>query len=269
MIRPLPQPFLDVLGAEVVEHRALHGGDLSEVSYVRLSDGREMVAKRGPLVDAEARMLAALRLVHAPVPEILHVEHGLLVLEYLPEVKEADPAAWKKLGEELALLHSYAGSAFGWEEDYALGGVTVENAQSDNWPAFWANRRLRPALPHLPEEIARRVSALADSLPDRLPTEPKASLLHGDLWSGNVLFTSDRAVLIDPACYYGHAEVDLAMLTLFYAPEPAFWRGYGRPEADREAREPIYQLFPALTHYRLFGDRYAPMVTRLLDAAGV
>lgn len=82
-------------------------------------------------------------------------------------------------------------------------------------------------------------------------------------------FTDQGAYMIDPASYYGHAEVDLAMLTLFGQPDTAFWRGYGHLEPGFEARRILYQLFPALVHLRLFGDSYAPMVTRLLDEAGV
>jgi fructosamine-3-kinase len=75
--------------------------------------------------------------------------------------------------------------------------------------------------------------------------------------------------MIDPACYHGHAEVDLAMLELFGAPPKAFWQGYGPEEPGRAERRAIYQLFPALVHFRLFGAGYQSMVARLLLAAGI
>jgi len=103
-----------------------------------------------------------------------------------------------------------------------------------------------------------------------MPGAPSASLLHGDLWSGNVLAARGGiAGLIDPACHYGHAEVDLAMLALFGRPGPEFFAAYGPLEPGFAERQPIYQLWPALVHYRLFGDGYLPLVERLLDQHGI
>jgi fructosamine-3-kinase len=113
------------------------------------------------------------------------------------------------------------------------------------------------------------VTALAERLPDLLPASPLPSHLHGDLWSGNILVAGGQlAALIDPACYHGHAEVDLAMLALFDTPPDDFWESYGPLEEGWEERRPLYQLFPALVHLRLFGPTYASMVDRLLGEYG-
>ncbi len=264
----LPQPLLDALGTSVAKTEALQGGDLSQVARVTLEDGQSMVTKRGPLVDAEARMLSAMALVHAPVPQVLHAEHGLICLEYLAPAP-ATSGGWRDFGAALAKMHSWDGQDYGWSEDYAFGDVRIENETAASWPAFWGERRLLPFLPHLPAALAARIETLVKDLGNRLPEAPKPALLHGDLWGGNVHFTETGAVMIDPACYYGHAEVDLAMLTLFGEPDAAFWRGYGHLEQGVEARRGIYQLFPALVHLRLFGEGYAGMVTGLLDEAGV
>jgi fructosamine-3-kinase len=117
--------------------------------------------------------------------------------------------------------------------------------------------------------LARRVEALATDLPNRLPARPTPALLHGDLWGGNMLVTGDRVCgLIDPACYHGHTEVDLAMLGLFDQPDAAFYEAYGLLEPGHDERTAIYRLWPALVHLRLFGVGYRPMVERLLQATG-
>lgn len=134
----LPQPLLDTLGATVARTEAMTGGDLSQVARITLDDGREMVTKRGTLVDAEARMLATMALVNAPVPQVLHVEHGLICLEYLPPAP-ATTQAWRDFGTALAKMHSWDGQDYGWSEDYAFGDVRIENAAAASWPAFWGS----------------------------------------------------------------------------------------------------------------------------------
>jgi fructosamine-3-kinase len=170
----------------------------------------------------------------------------------------------------LATLHRTNKQRYGWTEDYAFGPLPIANGWVDDWPRFWAERRLRAHLAHLPSSLARRVEALASDLPNRLPARPTSSLLHGDLWGGNVLVAGDKVSgLIDPACYYGHGEVDLAMLTLFDRPDGAFYDAYGPLAPGLEERLVIYRLWPALVHLRLFGSGYRPMVERFLSEAGV
>ena len=257
-----------LLGAEVVSASALHGGDLSEVLKVKLDDGRVMAVKRGPKVAIEARMLQAMARAGAPVPQVLMQAGDMLCLEWLPEAP-ATPETWEALGASLRALHATTGDGYGWAEDYAFGRLPIRNATTESWPEFWARQRLLPFLPSLPMALVRRLEALARALPDYLPEAPPASLLHGDLWTGNAHFGEGRAWMIDPACYCGHAEVDLAMLELFGQPHPAFWTGYGPTEPGREERRPFYQLFPALVHLSLFGAGYQSMVARLISSARV
>ena len=256
------------LGARIIASRALHGGDLSEVMLATLSDGREAVLKHGARVAAEARMLQAIAASGARAPQVLAQAGDWLALEALPETA-ASPEGWQALGQELRRLHASTGRGYGWGEGYGFGPLDLDNTPRPEWPAFWAEARLRPFLPHLPRNLAGRVETLCLRLHELLPEAPPAALLHGDLWTGNALFMRGGAALIDPACYHGHAEVDLAMLELFGSPPDAFWQGYGKQEPGRAARRPVYQLFPALVHLRLFGGGYAGMVGGLLAQAGV
>ncbi|WP_204113483.1 fructosamine kinase family protein [Shimia biformata] len=267
MTDPVHQTVETLLGVRVASARPLHGGDLSQVQRLTLTDGRRIVAKTGPLVVEEARMLRDIRAANAPAPRVLAARDTVLVMEFLPEA-QAHAKGWTALGEGLRHLHSALGDSFGWDRDYAFGDVAIPNTRHRNWATFWGDTRIRPSLFALPAPLARRAETLIDALPDLLPKAPPAALLHGDLWAGNVLFTADAAFLIDPACYHGDREVDLAMLTLFATPHPAFWQAYGALEPGWERRRAIYQLWPALVHLRLFGGSYQSMVDAKLDAAG-
>ena len=257
-----------LLGGELLSNRRLYGGDLSEVLQLAFTDGRQAIVKAGPAPAVEAAMLDAMGASGAPVPAVLAADDHILAIEVLPaHGRVAD--AWGSLGTALALLHGETGTRYGWSDDYAFGAVTIPNSFCDNWPRFWAERRLLNNLAHLPSTWAPRIEGLAAQLEKLLPAAPMPALLHGDLWGGNILVTGNRVSgLIDPACYYGHAEVDIGMLSLFDSPDPAFFEAYRPMQPGWLERQPIYQLWPALVHLRLFGSGYAGMVDRLLSAVG-
>lgn len=257
------------LGIAAAGAERLAGGDLSEVLLVTRPDGHAAVAKSSRIPGAEASMLRALAAAGVPTPGIEAEHDGLLLLEYLPNDAVFSPRAWRAIGEVLAHLHSQNGEDYGWPVDYELGTVALPNRPARDWPTFWAEQRLLSTAATLDRPVRERVERLAASLTDQLPASPEPVLLHGDLWTGNILMRDGEvAALIDPAAYHGHAEVDLAMLTLFAEPPDDFWSAYGNVEFGWEARQPIYQLFPALVHLRLFGGAYASMVDRLLAAVG-
>ena len=211
-------------------------------------------------------MLRAIRATGAPAPEVKRAEGDWLLMEDV-EANGSLTAAWPDLARTLTRLHARTGADYGWPTDHAFGSVRIDNRASADWPSFWAERRLRCHLPYLRPEYARRIERLADGLHDRLPRRPAPSLLHGDLWGGNVLISgNDVAALIDPACYHGDREVDVAMLTLFDRPPPSFLESLGL-DAGWEHRLPIYRLWPLIVHLRLFGDSYADSVEATLAVA--
>ena len=254
-------------GVQVSAAEAMHGGDLSAVWRLDLADGTRLTAKQGPRVGSEAAMLRAMAGTGAPVPAVIACEDDLLLMEWI-EHDGGPEQCWDDLAQVLGQLLAAHGEHFGWAEDYAFGEVTVANDPCKDWPAFWAERRLLPFVPHLPAELAGRVEALALALPDLLPRQPHASLLHGDLWGGNVLSRrSDVAALIDPACYHGDREVDAAMLTLFDHPPTRFFDALDLDAGWRE-RQPAYRLWPLLVHLRLFGGHYRRGVEACLSELG-
>jgi fructosamine-3-kinase len=258
-----------LLGGKLARSEALGGGSLSQIVRIVLSDGREAIVKNGPSPKTEAAMLEAIAASGAPAPAVLGVNDEALAIEYLPSDGSLT-RGWTSLGGALALLHRTKGERYGWPQNYAFAALPIENGWSDDWPRFWAERRLLVHVPHLPAPLAHRIEALAADLANRLPARPARSLLHGDMWGGNVLVEGSQVSgLIDPACYYGHSEVDLGMLTLFDHPSAAFYDAYGTLEPGHEERLTIYRLWPALVHLRLFGSGYRSMVERFLMDAGI
>ncbi|MCA1748653.1 MAG: fructosamine kinase family protein [Sphingomonadales bacterium] len=252
-------------GGAVARVEPLAGGSLSDVLLVVGEDGRKFVAKQSPSAAGEAAMLDAIRDTGVPAPEVIGWRDNWLVIAYV-ENDGARGAAWSDVGACLARLHRARGESYGWPADSAFGSVEICNRPAESWRDFWAERRLLCHAPHIPDDLAARVERVAGNLARWIPDAPPPALLHGDLWGGNILVRQGRlAALIDPACYYGDAEVDLAMLTLLGTPASAFWDSYGDLAAGWDERRAVYQLWPALVHLRLFGEGYRPMVTRLLD----
>ena len=193
---------------------------------------------------------------------------------------------WSCLGRQLAALHRGVGtpsggrpSQYGWHADNMIGSLPQANGRTRSWPEFWSRRRLRPlardlrSAGALSARQAAVVDAAADSMADLAGPAADAdgpSLLHGDLWSGNVLFdAAGEPVLIDPAVYVGHREVDLAMARLFGGFAPAFYRAYEEAwplRPGHEARRSAYQLYPLLVHARLFGGGYANRAVAAAEA---
>jgi fructosamine-3-kinase len=243
---------------------------LSEVLLVRRPNGTLTVAKSGPAVAVEAAMLRTLAGAGAPVPAVEAEHEGALLLEHVESDGLFSPRAWADIGRQLRSLHERSGETYGWPVDYQLGTVKLDNRESRDWPRFWGEQRLIATASILDRPWRDRVDRLAASLGELIPREPRPALLHGDLWTGNMLVREgELAAFIDPACYYGDCEVDLAMLDLFAAPPEDFVEAYGALEPGWQERRPVYQLFPALAHVRLWGQAYHGMVDRLLTSLGV
>lgn len=259
----------ELTGVAENELRRLAGGDLSEVLLVQRPDGQASVAKGGTAIAAEATMLRALGAAGAPVPAVEAEHEGMMLLSCVRHDGLFSGRAWTDIGAVLARIHATHGDSYGWPVDHVLGTVQLDNRQGTDWPAFWGEQRLVATASLLDRPWRERVERLAARIAELLPADAPPSLLHGDLWTGNILVEAGRvAALIDPACYHGDAEVDLAMLTLFDTPPEDFWAAYGSLAPGWEPRRAIYQLFPALVHMRLFGAGYAQMTDRLLASVG-
>ena len=227
--------------------------------------------------------LAAARTVRTPA--ILarsqpHEPTPWLLLEWIDQGR-ASEASWRRLGRELAALHRRGTDElrWGWHRDNYIGALPQPNGHTGDWPDFWARGRILPLTRQLLTRgtISARQADLIERAADRagdllgpasLADGP--SLLHGDLWSGNVLFALGRhPVLIDPAVYIGHREVDLAMCRLFGGFPRAFHDSYAEVwplQPDHRRRLALYQLYPLLVHARLFGGGYVGSTVRAAEA---
>jgi fructosamine-3-kinase len=214
---------------------------------------------------AEADALAGLRQAgyRAPKPQTHGVAAGraYLLMEFLDLKGRPDFTA---LGRMLAQAHRAPGPAFGWDRDNYIGATPQANGWSDNWEAFWLERRMKPQF-----DLAKRNGF---SLPD-VPLKslrghaPQPSLLHGDLWSGNVSFMPIGPVVFDPATYYGDREADLAMTELFGGFPREFYDAYNQAfalPAGYEQRKHLYNLYHLLNHLNLFGRSYLGQVEETL-----
>lgn len=267
-------------GARVL--RPVGGGDINEAFHVALADGTEAFVKtRAEASPGEyAAEAAGLQWLGEPgavrTPRVLEVGDGYLALEWV-ERGRLDAIGVEELGRGLARTHLAGAPRFGDFRPAAgpsrFGSLGLPNEPTEDWPSFYAERRLRPLA-----RIARERVALAPAGIDAVervceriveltgPPEPPARL-HGDLWNGNVMAGGDgRPWLIDPSAYGGHREVDLAMLRLFGAPSEGVFDAYldVGPLADGwEERVGLYQLLPLLVHALLFGGSYRAAAERM------
>lgn len=277
----VPPPVADWCRAggfgEIVEVEP-HGGGCIHASYRLRTEGGTLFLKVNNAVPhdmfpREAEGLAALAVEDGPRLPRPHLwGETFLLLEDLPPAAPR-AAYWEQLGRRLAALHDHTADRYGFESDNYIGLTPQPNPWTQDGFAFFGQHRLRfqahRALEAglLQPDDAAAVEKLASQLEQLVPPQP-ASLVHGDLWSGNVIAGPDgEACLIDPACHYGWAEAELGMTELFGGFPERFYRAYVEAHPltpGWEARLPIYNLYHLLNHLNLFGSGYLGSVRSTL-----
>jgi len=211
--------------------------------------------------------------------EMPELNLSALVLEAI-SVSSPQPRQWFQFGQQLASLHLLNHETrYGWDTDNYLGATQQKNLWSTSWPEFFAQHRILFQVKLLQEHgrisrsLLTRFETLVADMPALLRGHSAApSLLHGDLWSGNVLFDPQGcAVLIDPASYYGDREAEWGMIELFGGFPSSFREGYHSvyplPEGW-QVRSCIYRLYHLLNHWNLFGDSYLSACQQVLKEVG-
>ncbi len=258
-----------------------------DVVKVEFAAGPPVLAKVGlpdlpGHLEIEALMLRELAVQSdLPVPGVLHCDPALLVMEWIDNDGPPKSVAHERHAAELLVeLHSHSSPAFGYGRKPVIGGLLQPNGERESWVEFFArNRLLYMARIALAEGVLQaaeysRLETLAGRLERYLDEPGKPSLLHGDLWQGNILVKADKiAGMIDPAVYFGHREIELAFTTLFGTFGQDFFDAYGvhwpLDEDFFALRKDIYNLYPNLVHAALFGRGYVPAVLRVLDRLGI
>ncbi len=200
-------------------------------------------------------------------------EFQFIVLEFIESATQQSNY-WQKLGEQLALIHSFRSTSFGLDHNNYIGSLPQRNTQMTNWIDFFIEQRLSVQLDLalrndlVDNTIADRFQRLWSLLPSLLAVE-EPSLLHGDLWSGNLITDRDgNPCVIDPAVYFGHREADLAFTCLFGGFDTTFYDSYMSAlplEKDYNDRFDLYNLYPLLVHVNLFGRSYLGQVVSILS----
>jgi fructosamine-3-kinase len=285
-VSDLASTLAAALGQDVARLDPVPGGDLNDAFAAMLDDGSRVFVKTSAdpaaagSFDAEAVGLRWLADAGAlPIPAVLAVADPptgprFLALHWI-DASASTAASDEALGRGLAQLHAAGAPSFGGPPPtLRIGPLTLPNEPADDWPSFYATRRLEPLArlardrQALPPEAPQLLDRLTARLAERAgPAEPPARV-HGDLWSGNVLTDTDqRPWLIDPAAHGGHRELDLAMLRLFGGPSERCFQAYEElaPLAPgAHERVGLWQLAPLLLHAALFGSSWGARATQLL-----
>jgi fructosamine-3-kinase len=264
--------------------RPMGGGCIN--TALRLSDGERSWfvktndATRLDMFEAEAAGLNAMADTQTiRVPRALctgtHGRNAYIVMQYI-EPGAGGRQAQALAGERLAAMHRHTADRFGWERDNTIGATHQENTWREDWVSFWREQRLGYQLDlvgrHGYTGLQRQGERLLDRFQVFIDHDPAPSLLHGDLWGGNITYDSaGEPVIFDPAVYYGDREADLAMTELFGGFGNGFYDAYKAAwplDSGYPTRKTLYNLYHILNHTNLFGGGYAGqaqgMIERLL-----
>jgi fructosamine-3-kinase len=265
-----------LLGHGVVSTTPVAGGDICTATRLRLSDGRSAVIKTRPQPPEGffAREAEGLRWLAdagganggANVPELLAVSDECIVLTWVEPGKPSGDVA-ERFGRALAVTHAAGAAQFGADVDGFVGLAPLPNRPMETWPEFYASRRVMPYVraaldrQSLTHEQAATIESAMKRIHDFAGDPEPPARLHGDLWSGNLIWGTDgEAWIIDPAAHGGHRETDLAMLALFGLPHlQRVVDAYNEAEPLADGwrdRVALHQLHPLLVHTVLFGGTY-------------
>jgi len=273
------------LQAEVENHlkqRIVSIAPLSAANTAQIyrvtTDKSVFVAKTAPHgLDTEAWMLNYLKTKSKlPVPGVFYSNERLIIMEFINPHHSLNDDGNRHAAEALSELHKIRADSYGLERDTLIGSLKQPNKQGMNWVEFFAQQRLLYMAGEALKEnkidkgLMKQVEKLAGKLGTYIKSPVPPSLIHGDVWGGNILCGNGRvAAFLDPAIYYADPEVELAFIRLLNTFSDTFFARYNElnpiKEGFFEERAYIYSLYPLLVHTRLFGTSYARKAQKILD----
>lgn len=267
----------------ITASRQVFGGDINTTYIITANDNRYFIKcnNQPAAPDMFQKEYNGLQLLkeksnlQIPEPSVCGQFNNTayLMMECLEEASFTSKA-WQALGEGIARMHKETQPQFGLNEDNYIGSLSQRNQPTDTWAEFYAEQRILPLIRKAfdaalcTKEDVKETEVLCSKLSSLFPDEPPA-LLHGDLWSGNVMAcANDKAAIYDPAVYYGHREMDIAMTLLFGGFDSAFYHHYNEIyplQNGWKQRAALCQLYPLLVHLNLFGRSYYSRVKDVLN----
>lgn len=273
------------LGKEISIHKvnSISGGSINNAYCLTTNHEKFFVktnlANRYPnMFEKEAKGLELLQNANAiRIPKVIlfdeFEETSFLILEYI-ESAEPQSSFWQSFGKQLAALHQNTGSTFGLDHSNYIGSLHQQNNVHDNWTDFFINERLQVQIKlardnsEIDSATISKFENLYNRLDEIFPKEQPA-LLHGDLWSGNFMIDEKGGpVIMDPAVYYGHREMDIGMTKLFGGFDAQLYDVYNEHyplEKGWQQRIDICNLYPLIVHVNLFGGGYLGQVKQILS----
>jgi fructosamine-3-kinase len=268
------------LSVDITDISKVHGGDINQATKVELSSSEFLFVKWNDsapdlMFETENKGLELLRSASTKleIPEVILQGDDYLALSWIEEGGGQQNSAYE-FGVQLAKLHKNSDSSFGLDHDNYIGKLPQLNNSHSNWPDFFALERIEPQVKmgiesgKLTRSVLKGVEQFYAKIGSIFPTENPA-LLHGDLWGGNYMFTKNGgASIYDPAVYYGHREMELAMTRLFGGFPANFYDGYNDEfplDEGFESRVNICNLYPILVHANLFGGSYCRQAENIIQ----
>ena len=280
MQNTLKQTIKAIIGDDITSLAPLSGGMISEVVKINFKTHPPLVAKLSQDshdLTIEAYMLEYLSTnSELPIPKVVHADKQLLLINYIESNTSLNQITQSELGKLIAHLHQITANQYGLERDTLIGPLPQPNPQSNSWIEFFREQRLlymaEIALQsgNLPKSIYERLLNVAEKLDQYIIEPSAATLIHGDMWTSNILVNNNRIVgIIDPSIYYAHNEMELAYMTLFNSVGQSFFESYQQiiplDDAFFTTRRHIYGLYPLLVHVKIFGGRYANLIDQTLN----
>lgn len=269
------------LDQEVLDIRSFSQGNNAILYLIDTNQNERYVAKVSnsdeSKLDIEGWMLNYLNLNSSlPVPQVVYSSPNMLIMSYIPSGGKLDSMAQEHAAELIASLHTIKSDTYGLEKDTLIGPLDQPNDKNDNWIDFFISKRLLYMAKKGAEEgvieknLLKKIETLSSRLHSLIGVPAEPSLIHGDLWGGNILTRGGKiTAFIDPAIYYADPEIELAFTTLFGTFDERFFKRYNELSSIRdgffEVRKDIYNIYPLLVHARLFGRSYAAQAEIIIN----